>query len=372
MLLLCLLALTQGPEPRPPRGLADYLDVATAYGSANHATALQEIRQWPPPAIEAAVADLRRQGKKLRSVQSAPDEIAFRTVEAAVLMHAEAGLLSLQALSLAESEVHLRASTTLFAWSRQAAATARNYARMGAYLDARHERSTPGPPIRESIDRRDFYLALASAALAIGFPPTALPFAEKARQVAPLDPEVQLVFGCVAESLAEEKLLQHRQSEADPLRAQAAGAFRDALALEPGLHEALLRLGRLQLVGGRLIEAAPLLEDVDRRSGDARQRYLARLFLGRVAEGRGRPDDAARLYARALEGWPDSQAARIGLAHVLERSTGPAAARPLVAASLSASRRLDRAADPWWLYPFGPPGLAENALARVWERALGR
>jgi tetratricopeptide (TPR) repeat protein len=372
LLLLWLIAAVQAPAVRPQYDLTNYLMVAAAYASANHAAALRKIRQWQPPEIEAAVADLRRQGKRLRPVPSAPDDIAFSTVEAAVLMHAEAGLLALQALSLVETEVHLRASTTLFVWSREAAATARNFARMRASLDAQHGRPTPGPEIRERIDRRDFYVALAAGALAIGFPPTAHPFAEKARQVAPLDPEVQLVYGCVAESLAEEQSLRHLESEANQLRGEADRALRDALALDPNLHEARLRLGRLHLDHGRLIEAEPALEDVERRSGDDRQRYLARLFLGRLAEWRGRHDDAARLYARALEGWPDSQAARLALAHVLERSTGPAAARPLAAASLAASQRLDRVADPWWLYPFGPPGLAKAALDRVWTKALDR
>jgi tetratricopeptide (TPR) repeat protein len=372
LLLSWLLAAVLAPGIRPQHELTDYLAVAVAYGSANHATALREIRQWQPPEIEAAVADLRRQEKRLRWGPTSLDDIAFGTVEAAVLMHAEAGLLALQALSLTESEVHLRASTTLVVWSRQAAATARNFAVMRAPLDAQHGRPTLGLAIRERIDRRDFYLALAAAALGIGFPPTAFPFAEKARQVAPLDPEVQLVFGCVAESLAEERLLQHRESEAGPLRDQAAGAFRDALAIDPFQHEALLRLARLLLVEGRLIEAEPLLEDVDRRSGDARQRYLARLFLGRLAERRDRHHDATLSYARALAIWPDSQAARLALAHVLERDSGPAAARLLVAATLATARRLDRAADPWWLYPFGPPGLASAALDRVWRRVLDR
>jgi tetratricopeptide (TPR) repeat protein len=226
--------------------------------------------------------------------------------------------------------------------------------------------------IRERIDRVDFYKALAAAALAIGFPETARPFAETARFAAPLDAEVQVLFGCVAESLAEERRLRHRESEASGLYEEAGRALLDALALDPGLHEARLRLGRLLLVRGGLIEAEPVLEAVERVSADERQRYLARLFLGRLAERRRRPDDAARFYARALEGWPDSQAARLALAHALETQHGPAAARPLVSATLSASRRLDRADDPWWLYPYGPPGLARIAVDRVWNHALGR
>ena len=39
------------------------------------------------------------------------------------VVHLEAGLLALQTLRLSEAEVHLRASTTLFEWSRGAVGT---------------------------------------------------------------------------------------------------------------------------------------------------------------------------------------------------------------------------------------------------------
>jgi tetratricopeptide (TPR) repeat protein len=346
--------------------------VAAVYASANHVSALREIRQWRPPEIDSAVLALRRQGDRLRAVPTSPRDIAFGVVEAAVLMHAEAGLLALQALSKQEAEVHLRASTDLLEWSRQEAARARNLARMRRHVDEEHGRPTLRPDIRERIGRLDFYQSLAAAALAIGFPDTAQPFARRAREEGPLSSEVQLVFGCVAESLAEEKILRRRESEAASLRDEADRAFRDALVLDPGLHEARLRLGRVLLVTGRLVEAEAPLEEVERGPADERQRYLARLFLGRVAERRGHPDDAARFYARALELWPDSQAARFALAHALETEHGPAAAGPVVGASLAASGRLDRALDPWWVYPYGAPGIAKAAMARVWEEVLGR
>lgn len=334
--------------------------------------ALQDIRQWQPQEIAAAVAHLCRRGDRLRPLASTPDDIAFGTVEAAVLMHAEAGLIALQALSMAEADAHLRASTTLLEWSRRAAATARNHSRTRAALDARHGRPPPGPAIHERIDPVAFYQSLAATALALGFPGTARPFAEQVRQAAPLDAEVQLVFGCVAEAQAEEQVLRRRDSEAARLREEAGRALLDALALDPTLHEARLRVGRLLLAMGALVQAEPHLEAVDRLSADNRHRYLARLFLGRLAERRDRQDDAARFYARAIACWPDSQAARLALARVLERESGPAAARPLVAATLAAARRLDRAADPWWLYPFGPPRLAGATLDRVWKQALDR
>lgn len=379
MLLTLLLAVAQVPTQRgavrPQYDLSNYLVVAAAYGSANHAAALREIRQWRAREIEAAVGGLRGQGRRLRSVPTAPGEIAFGTVEAAVLMHAEAGLLSLEAQSLEEAEFHLRASTTLLVWSREAAADARNWAvaRRSAFKKS-FSQGLPPPEtdIRERIDRGAFYLAVAAAALAIGFADTARPFAEKARELAPLDPEVQLVSGCAAEVLAAEQILRHRDSEAAALREKAEGALRDALALDGGLLEARLHLGKLLLDRARLVEAEPVLHEVAAGSGDDRQRYLGRLFLGRLAERRERLDEAAGFYLQALEAWRDGQAARLGLGHAVEKTSGPAAALPLVAASLAASRRLDRAADPWWLYYFGPPGVAKAARDRVWKEALGR
>ena len=368
MLLLWLLVAAQAPGARPEYDLASYLTLAAAYGSAHHAAALREIREWPPGVVRAAVADLRRRSRQLRSVPTSPGDIAFGTVEAAVLMHAEAGLISLEALDLAEAANHLGASVALYQWSREAAVEVRNWdeARPRAFGP------TPGLEIRPRIDVRDFSVALAAAALAAGSPTTAHPFAERARRIAPLDPEVQLVYGCVAEGLAEEQSLRHRESAAADWRDQATVALLDALALDEGLLEARLHIGKLHLERGRLTQAERRLQEVEASSGDDRQRYLARLFLGRWAARQGRLDEAAGFYRRALEAWPDSQAARLALGRAVERSSGPAAALPLVAASLAASQRLDRSADPWWLYRFGPPGLANAALERVWTEALDR
>jgi tetratricopeptide (TPR) repeat protein len=368
LLLLWLLVAAQAPGVTPEYDLTSYLAVAAAYGSADHAAALGEIREWPPGVVRAAVADLRRRSRQLRAVPTSPGDIAFGTVEAAVLMHAEAGLLALESQNLAEAANHLGASVAVYQWSREAVVEIGNRAE----AEPPELGPTPRPEIRPRIDIRDFSVALAATALAAGSPTTAHPFAEKARRIAPLDPEVQLVYGCVAEGLAEEESLRHRESAAAAWREQAAAALLDALALDRSLPEARLRLGRLLVGQGHVTEAEPIIGDLETHTADDRLRYLARLFLGRLAERRGRHDEAARAYARALEAWPDSQAARLALAHAVERSSGPAAALPLVAASLAASRRLDRAADPWWLYRFGPPGLAKTALDRLWTKVLDR
>lgn len=352
MLLLLLLAVAQGPpESRPEYGLASYLRIAAAYRTANHAAALEEIREWPPAVVRAATTDLQGRRRQLRAVPAAPNEIGFGTVEAAIVMHAEAGLLALRASSMAEATSHLGTSVTLYQWSRDAAVA----------LD-----------LRPSIDNLDYSMALAAGALAAGNPTTARPFAARARQIAPLDPEVRLLYGCVLEGLAAEQVLRRRDAAVTALRDEARREFLDAVQLDKRLMEARLRIGKLHLDRGRLALASRRLEEVDAGADDARKRYLARLLLGRVADKEGRHEDAAGLYRRALGAWPGSQAARLALAHAVEKSSGGVAALPLVAESIAASERLDRTVDPWRLYPFGPPGVAEAAFARLCAKALDR
>jgi len=367
--LLLALAVLPSVAVRPQNDLRLYLATAAHYASGNRAAALREIRQWWPSEIAGATAALRREEKRLRSVAKYPDDIDFHTVETAVLLHAEAGLLFLQDHDLRRATFHLDTSVELLQWSRRAVAERRNRAEMHRFA-FKDRPADPALEIKESIEARDFYVALASAALALGYAEVAGPFASQAAFEAPRDSEVQLVLGCVASGLATEKALQHRDSDATRARESAEKAFRDAVALDPEMHEARLRLAKLLLDENRAIDAEPLLAEVDAKATDGRQRYLACLFLGRAAEHRGRSEEAIRSYRRALEAWPDSQAARLGLAHALEKSSGPGASRELVGALLDPSRRPPGLSDPWFLYPIGPPGLAQAAFERVWDRMV--
>jgi tetratricopeptide (TPR) repeat protein len=369
--LLLALAVLPSFAVRPQYDLRLYLATAAHYASANRTVALGEIRQWSPSEIAGAAAALRRQQRNLRSVVKDPDEIDFHTVEAAILLHGQAGILFLQDQNLRSAKLHLDTSVELLQWSRRAAADRRNWTTMRRHTFKDRPADT-ALELKESIDSRDFYVALASAALALGYAEAAGPFAEQARLEAPRDVEVQLVLGCVASGLAAEKVVQHRDSDAARARKDAEKAFRDALDLDTLSHEARLRLGKLLLDANRAVEAEPLLAQVDAKATDDRQRYLARLFLGRADERRGRSEEAIRSYRRALEAWPDSQAARLALAHAVEKSSGPGASREVVAAILDPTRRPDGPSDPWFLYPIGPPGLAQAAFNRVWDRPLGR
>jgi len=114
LLLLFLIAFAQTPAGTGPAVVSDtgwlksdlvgYLAVANYYSSGNRAAAVREIRRWRPRRIGAAVDTLKQQSRNLRPSATAPGDIAFASVEAAVLLHMEAGLLALQTLHLAEAE----------------------------------------------------------------------------------------------------------------------------------------------------------------------------------------------------------------------------------------------------------------------------
>jgi tetratricopeptide (TPR) repeat protein len=133
---------------------------------------------------------------------------------------------------------------------------------------------------------------------------------------------------------------------------RAEGDYRQALALRKDLLHARVRLGRvLQLLDQtddsiRALQAA--LADPARL--DARDVYLAHLFLGSAHEQAGVLDRAAAEYERAVSALPEGgQAAAVALSHALHRSgRWPASLEALQAGVARAGRRL--VLDPWWPY----------------------
>src|SRR6187455_2857240 len=96
---------------RPQNDLRLYLSTAAQYASGNRAGALREIRQWSLREVAQAIAALRREQVHLRSEAKDPDDIDFHTVEAAVLMHGQAGILFLQTQDIRAAKLHLDASS---------------------------------------------------------------------------------------------------------------------------------------------------------------------------------------------------------------------------------------------------------------------
>jgi tetratricopeptide (TPR) repeat protein len=148
------------------------------------------------------------------------------------------------------------------------------------------------------------------------------------------------------------------------LQQEAEKSFRRALAVQPDLHHARVRLGRVLALQDRLDEAARELQAVVAATTDTRELYFAHLFLGFARERAGQPGAAADEYERAVAALPDGQAASVALSHALHR-TGrwSASVGALQAGVARAGRR--QLVDPWWPYVAGQSedaGLLLNEL----------
>jgi tetratricopeptide (TPR) repeat protein len=124
--------------------------------------------------------------------------------------------------------------------------------------------------------------------------------------------------------------------------------LRRATAMDPALAEAHLHLGRVAWRLGEPAEALAELETALSVAGTGPTAFLAELFLGRIQEEAGRPDDARRRYAAAIAIKPDCQSARIALALLLHGQGDSAGARREIEHALGDAGR--RTTDPLWIY----------------------
>ncbi len=149
------------------------------------------------------------------------------------------------------------------------------------------------------------------------------------------------------------------KAELRDLREKARQSFEEALAADPGLVEARLRLGRVLWRLERPEPARAALEEVLAKPADAPQQYLAHLFLGRILEGKGELAAAEEHYRVALALQPLSEIAAVAVSHARFLQGDFEGARSQLKAGLDAVRSR-RDFDPWMLYllPQTPGGEA--------------
>lgn len=186
---------------------------------------------------------------------------------------------------------------------------------------------------------------------------------ERARRVVPNDPRVLFAEARLHEALAA-PLMQNfvrvtavsqgvPTSGIDDRRTElrrAEGLLRRALALNPAFLDARLRLARALIEQGKHDEGRSLAEQVAATAADRRLQYYALLFAGDALFSLGRTADAGKSYQRAIDLFPNAQAARFGLASALRSVGDTAQARDVVMPAIARQPSTREGDDPWWEY----------------------
>ena len=143
----------------------------------------------------------------------------------------------------------------------------------------------------------------------------------------------------------------------------AESAYRRALAGQPGLVEARVRLGRVLTLRGAIDESLRVLGAIG-AGEDGESRYLARLFEGEALERSGKVAEAEEQYFAAFAAVPRAQSARLALAHLRHLNGQRAEATATVRATAEDRGAADDT-DPWFWYTRGLLWRAPEYLQRL-------
>ena len=152
------------------------------------------------------------------------------------------------------------------------------------------------------------------------------------------------------------------------LLAVAEQNYRAALARDPALLEAAVRLGRVLALQGKRAPALEILSETRKKLDGGFLAYLAALFLGRVYEQAGDSARARECYEEALREYPEAQTPSIALGHLLESSGQPDAGWAVLGRMLAGPPGARR--DPMWVYPHAQFWQIDRRLAEL--RAFAR
>ena len=203
---------------------------------------------------------------------------------------------------------------------------------------------------------------------------------ERARTVVPDDPGVLFGEACLEETLGSPGIQNFARLARLPggmtLTAitsprthftRAEALLKRALAAKPDFVDARLRLGHV-LVELKAYEAAlPQLAQAIADSQDRALLYYAHLFAGDAAFALGRFAESRDSYTRAIDTYPQSQAAHLGLAAALRAAGDRGAALEASMATLTtAPHERDSKDEPWWEYYKGDAANVERLMKELY------
>ncbi len=240
-----------------------------------------------------------------------------------------------------------------------------------------------------------WYHATTAYMFASGLYGDATPHLQRAAEVLPDDARMVFDRGCYAEILglpmhqallSEQEIVAQRAGSRHPgvdltwttpgsstplhipsaekTNAEAERLYRRALAIDPSLVEARVRLARLLDLRKRHEEAAAELKTALEGNPSGAVGFYAHLFAGRAAQAMGRTDEASRHYQDAGGVFPDAQSAILASSQLaLLGADVPATLAPV---QRLGARSAVFTADPWWQYHLGAGRDAEDLLKALW------
>jgi tetratricopeptide (TPR) repeat protein len=217
---------------------------------------------------------------------------------------------------------------------------------------------------------RPWLLAVTLRAHAAADGSLAIHWVEEAARRFPDDATFLLVQGAIEEALCGfSSLGVERPLEVGlAVNARLTRAKRHydaALREDPDLHEARLRRGRVRALLGDT-GADDDLRYVAEEAMDPRLVYLARLFLGRLLEVRGKAAEAANEYRAAADAFP-GRTAHLALSHLLTRQ-GRNPRFPRRELEKAVGNRPQDIVDPFRDYPWGRSRQAAQLLDQLRTR----
>lgn len=344
---------------------SDYEGIVSLYASGDETEALARLASWSESAVRAHVGRLSDAAAAVRRCPGCPGALALSNsqVRAALLLHARREIQ--ENLLPPKGEQVIRCRTGLHA---------------KALEHLTQSLLMTDPQAADFL--RQLYLAMSRQALWSHCLPESRSWAQAGLKFFPRDGSLVMSVGIASETEAFftpapapptpgllPSIARRRETDAMRLRSvleTARGNYAAAVAVDPGLFEARLRLGRVLFRLGRPEPARLDFEAVIASPAPPGLRYLGHLFLGRILEDRGQVAEAERLYRAALELQPGSETAAVALSHArfLQGDTG--SAREILAASLQRVRP-QIGVDPWVSYLVIQDPEGEQIIA-----ALGR
>ena len=338
----------------------DYWSVVSRYAKGDRGIALDGIAAWTEKDLARILKSVEDLGKAARRCEECEERLRFDALplRVAILLHAE------------------RDRTDRMTRIRESGGAASD---CGVSANGRMSAELLGPAAQQP--GGVLFTARFAAAFSLHLRSvlcflTGRNWAEVGLKLSPRDAALHLAAGLASETIGVTGFVE------PPLRAifdsrgrrvsgyedvsrrkelnRAAEDFEAALALNPQLSEARLRLGRVRWRLGRGREARELLGEAMTGSNGPLL-YLAHLFLGQCLEDDGDLAAAIGQYGAAAAMMPETQVAAVALAHAHSMRGESEKAREILEQSLSLAGRR-RTVDPYWNYLTGAPELAESLI----------